>query len=107
MSHWLQRKGTQGTGGEAGHSCGARSPHWSWANTDKDLGYLVFLLCPYSLSPRTYTYIPQHLQCHFGAAWSSNYVTALSFICLPSGSREQCGFAKATIKSHKKGYPTV
>lgn len=59
-----------------------------------------------SISPCIYTYIHQHLQCHFGAAWSSNYVTALSFICLPS-SIEQCGFAKATRKSHKKGYPPL
>lgn len=44
--------GHRGRGGEVGHSCGARSPRWSRANADKDLGVLVFLLCPYAVFSR-------------------------------------------------------
>uniref|UniRef100_A0A8C2ZGU4 Potassium inwardly rectifying channel subfamily J member 5 n=1 Tax=Cyclopterus lumpus TaxID=8103 RepID=A0A8C2ZGU4_CYCLU len=35
---------TRDRGGRQGNSCGARSPRWSWANIDKDLGVLVVLV---------------------------------------------------------------
>lgn len=85
MSHRLWGNEKHWTRREVWHSYGARSP-WSSANIEKDLGVLVFLLCPYSLFLSVC--ICWHPQCHRGVAQSTDFLITTFYLPLCQQHRE-------------------